>query len=105
MSDFQDFLTRQFAHVALGEFKPGRFEEARALYEAAVSTYATGFEGAYLLRDPDTDRGLSIILWDSLEDMEASQTEAHQEILKKMTPLFTQIPDTGFYEVVCHLDP
>ena len=106
MSDFQDFLTRHCAHVALGEFKPGKFEQARSLYEEAVSTYAEGFEGAYLLREPGTDQGISVVLWDSVEHMDANQTNiAHAAILKKMAPLFTQRPDTRFYEVVCHIDP
>ena len=106
MSDFQDFLTRQCAHVALGEFKPGQFEQARSLYEEAVATYAEGFEGAYLLREPGTDQGISVVLWDSVEQMDANQTNiAHSAILKKMAPLFTQRPNTRFYEVVCHIEP
>lgn len=105
MSDFQDFLTRQFSHVALGEFQSGKFDEAQSLYEAAVATYAQGFQGAYLLREPDSDRGISIILWNSVEAMEAHQTEAHDAILKKMAPLFKHPPQTAFYEVVCHMTP
>ncbi len=106
MSDFQDFLTRRYAHVARGEFKPGKFEEAQSLYEEAVSTYAEGFEGAYLLREPGTDQGLSVILWDNLEHLEAGQhSDAHGAIMKKMAPLFTQQPNSGFYEVVCDIKP
>ncbi|NET51456.1 MAG: antibiotic biosynthesis monooxygenase [Merismopedia sp. SIO2A8] len=106
MSDFQDFLTRRCAHVALGEFKPGKFEEARSLYEEATSTYADGFEGAYLLREPGTDQGISIILWDSVEQMDANQhTDTHDAILRKMAPLFSQQPETRYYEVVCHIEP
>jgi heme-degrading monooxygenase HmoA len=100
MSDFQDFLTRQVAHVAIGEFKPGKFAEARQLYEAAVSTYSDGFKGAYLLREPGTDRGISVIFWNDVQDMEASQSETHQAILKKMGPLFTDSPQISVYEVV-----
>lgn len=106
MSDFQDFLTRRYAHVARGEFKPGKFEEARDLYEEAVATYAEGFEGAYLLREPDTDQGLSVIFWDNLEHMDAGQhTAAHDAIMKKMAHLFRQLPDSGVYEVVCDIQP
>ena len=104
MGDFQDFLTRECVHVAVGEFKPGKFDEAQQLYEQAVSTYASGFKGAYLLRDPDSDRGVSVIFWDSVEDMEASQGETHKKILKQMAPLFCQIPDVRVYEVVCQID-
>jgi heme-degrading monooxygenase HmoA len=105
MDDFQDFLTRDCAYVAIGEFKPGKFAEARNLYEEAVSTYAHGFLGAYLLQEPGTDRGISVILWKSRDDMEASQTELHQAILKKMAPLFASTPDTRVYEVLCEIRP
>jgi heme-degrading monooxygenase HmoA len=104
MSDFQDFLTRECVHVAVGEFKPGKFEEARRLYEQAVSTYASGFKGAYLLRDPDSDRGISVIFWDSVEDMQDNQGEVHSRILKQMAPLFVQQPDMRVYEVACQMD-
>jgi heme-degrading monooxygenase HmoA len=100
MTDFQDFLTRQVAHVAIGEFKPGKFAEARELYEAAVSTYAHGFKGAYLLREPGTDKGISVIFWEDVENLESSKSDVHQAILKKMAPLFTQIPEISVYEVV-----
>jgi heme-degrading monooxygenase HmoA len=105
MEDFQDFLTRDCAYVAIGEFKPGKFSEARNLYEQAVSTYADGFKGAYLLQEPGTDRGISIILWKSVEDMEAHQTTVHQAILQKMAPLFAGAPDTNVYELICEIHP
>jgi heme-degrading monooxygenase HmoA len=105
MTDFQDFLKRQCAHVAIGEFKPGKFAEAQKLYEDAVATYHDGFEHAYLLQEPGTNRGISVILWRSVEDFNEGQSEAaHQEIMKKMAPLFTQLPTTSVYEVVSDID-
>jgi hypothetical protein len=43
MTDFDDFLRHKYAYVAIGEFKPGCFSEARQLYEKAVSTYTKVF--------------------------------------------------------------
>jgi len=105
MSEFQDFLKRRFAYVAIGEFKPGRFDEACSLYEEAVSTYGQGFEGTFLLQEPGTDRGISIIFWDSPADMEANRSKEHEAILKKMKPLFAKPPEVTFYEVVCDVQP
>ena len=106
MSEFQDFLRRQFAHVAIGEFKPGKFAEAQSLYEQAVGTYQQGFKGAYLLQEPGTDRGISVIFWESVDEMDANQQESpHQAILKKMAPLFAQAPTTTVYEVVSEFEP
>ncbi|MBH8562910.1 antibiotic biosynthesis monooxygenase [Nostoc sp. CENA67] len=103
--DFQDFLRHQFAHIAIGEFKPGKFEAAKKLYEEAVSTYSTGFKGAYLLQEPGTDKGISVIFWESVEDMTANQSEVYQSILKKMMPLFAEPPETVVYELVCEIKP
>jgi heme-degrading monooxygenase HmoA len=106
MSEFADFLKREYVHVAIGEFKPGKFAQAQHLYEQAIATYHQGFKGAYLLREPGTDRGISVIFWESMEDLDANQSVAtHQEILKKMAPLFSQAPDTSIYEVVSALEP
>lgn len=105
MSDFQDFLKHKFAYVAIGEFKPGKFEEAEQLYKKAVSTYTQGFKGSYLLQEPGTDRGIAIIFWESVEDMEANQSEAYQAILNEMTPLFAKPPITALYQVESEIIP
>ncbi|MDJ0737440.1 MAG: antibiotic biosynthesis monooxygenase [Nostocaceae cyanobacterium] len=105
MSDFHDFLKHQYAYVAVGEFKPGKFDEAKQLFEQAVSTYSQGFKGAYLLQEPNTDKGIAIILWDNREDMEANHSQAYQEILAKMNHLFATSPTTVFHEVVCDIKP
>ncbi|NWF62628.1 MAG: antibiotic biosynthesis monooxygenase [Fischerella sp.] len=105
MSDFQDFLRHQYAYVAVGEFKPGKFEEAKKLYEQAVSMYTKGFKKAYLLQQPGTDKGIAVIFWDNIGDMEANHSEAYQKILDKMSPLFVKAPNTSFYELVCEIEP
>lgn len=99
MSDFDDFLRHKYAYVAIGEFKPGCFSEARQLYEKAVSTYAEGFQGAYLLQEPGTDRGIAIILWDSIETMDGHQDDVYRQTLGKIAHLFENPPVTSFYEV------
>lgn len=100
MSDFHDCLTHSIAQVTIGEFLPGYFEQAQQLYLEAVSTYADGFDGAYLLRDGASDRGISIILWQSAEAMAANQTNLHNAIVQKMAPLFAGSPQNQHYEIV-----
>lgn len=99
MSDFMDFLRHKYAYVARGEFKPGQFDEAKRLFDAAVANYEEGFEGAYLLQEPGTDRGIAVIFWDNMEDMENNRNEAVDRILEQMSHLFVHAPETGFYEV------
>lgn len=106
MEDFQDFLTHKIAHVTIGEFQLGKFDTARQIYQEAVSTYGKGFEGAYLLQEAGTERGIAVILWDSEESMRANEgTETHKAVLKKMMPLFADTPRTSYYEVVTEIQP
>ncbi|MEM6437455.1 MAG: antibiotic biosynthesis monooxygenase [Cyanobacteria bacterium P01_D01_bin.115] len=105
MTDFLDCLKHKYAYVAIGEFKPGCFSEARQLYEKAVSTYTDGFDGAYLLQEPDSDRGIAIILWDNPGDMEAHHNKIYTEALSKISHLFVEPPTTAFYEVCSEIMP
>ncbi|NJK99900.1 MAG: antibiotic biosynthesis monooxygenase [Spirulinaceae cyanobacterium RM2_2_10] len=99
MSEFLDFLRHKWAYVAIGEFKPGKFAEAEQLFVKAVSTYKQGFEGAYLLQEPDTDRGIAIILWDNREDMDANRNTVQEAMVREMGHLFAKMPETKFYDV------
>lgn len=105
MSEFLDFLKYKFAYVSIGEFKPGKFEEAEKLYQQAVATYSQGFKRAYLLREPGTDKGISVIIWENQEDMEANKSAAYEEILHKMSHLFAKPPISTFYEISSEILP
>jgi heme-degrading monooxygenase HmoA len=99
MSEFLDFLKHKFAYVAIGEFQPGRFLEAEQLFEKAVSTYTQGFKGAYLLQEPGTDKGIAVIFWENIGDMDENHNEVCDAILQEMSHLFLKAPKTSFYEV------
>ncbi len=105
MSEFLDFLKHKYAYVAIGAFKPGRFNEAEQLFVKAVSTYSEGFEGAYLLQKPGTDEGIAVIFWDNLEDMDANRSDLHEALIKEMGHLFAAAPETCFYEVASEVQP
>lgn len=99
MTEFMDFLRHKCAYVAIGEFKPGKFDEAKQLYEKAVATYTEGFKGAYLLQQPNTDKGIAVIFWDDIADMDSNHSEVYEAILNEMSHLFAKPPTTAFYEV------
>ena len=99
MSEFSDFLRHKQAYVAIGEFKPGCFNQARQLYEQAVSTYTEGFKGAYLLQEPGCDKGIALILWDNISDMGKNQDAAYQRALDEISTLFAKPPEIKTYEV------
>ena len=104
MPEFLDFLKHKYAYVAIGEFKPGCFSEAQKLYEKAVSTYSTGFQGAFLLQKPGPDDGLGVVIWDIIVDMVGIRSEAQELLLKSMAPLFAKPPVTDFYEVCSEIE-
>lgn len=107
MQEFSDCLKHKVAYVAIGEFKPGRFPQAQALYEKIVSSYSEGFKGAFLLQKmgTNTDKGIAMILWENIEDMDKNQTEMSQKIMEQMNPLFAEAPQTDFYEVCSEIRP
>lgn len=104
MSEFLDFLKHKYAYVAIGEFQPGTFLEAEQLFEKAVSTYHDGFQGAYLLQEPGTDKGIAVIFWNNIEDMDANKNELCDAILAQMSHLFVTPPQTTFYEVCSEIE-
>lgn len=104
MTDFLDFLKHKIAYVAEGEFKPGKFAEAKELFEKAVSTYTHGFKGAYLLQEPGTDKGIAVIFWEGIEDMDANKNETCDAVLHEMAHLFARPPQTMFYEVCAEVE-
>lgn len=105
MTDFLDFLKHKIAYVAEGEFKPGKFLEAKELFEKAVSTYNQGFKGAYLLQEPGTDKGIAIIFWEGIADMDdANKNETCEAVLREMDHLFAHPPQTMFYEVCTEVE-
>jgi heme-degrading monooxygenase HmoA len=105
MTEFSDFLRHRYAYVAIGEFKSGKFDEAKQLFEQAISTYSQGFKGAYLLQEPGTDKGVAIVFWENMDDIESNQTELYKGILNKMSHLFEKAPKTGFHEVCSSIQP
>ncbi len=79
--------------------QPGKFAEAEQLFIRAVSTYSQGFEGAYLLQEPNTDKGIAIVFWDNRDDMDANHNAVEEAILREMNHLFVTPPETKFYDV------
>lgn len=64
------------AKVVVFQIMPGKHDEAVRVFHETVIPAAEkqkGFRGGLLLTDPDTGKGISIGLWDSDEDIKASE--------------------------------
>ena len=91
------------ARVVSMETLPMNVGEAVRIYQDRVLPAAReqeGFRGAFMLTDQDTGEGLSISLWDSEEDMHASEASGfYHRKLNELDALFISTPVRKHYEV------
>ena len=92
-----------FARLTIVQVKIDKLDEAIKIYEDSVVPTAKsqkGFQGAYLLTDRNTGKGISCTLWDSEEDAVANeQSGYYQEQVGKFKDFFTAPPVQEGYEV------
>jgi heme-degrading monooxygenase HmoA len=90
-----------FARIVTAPVEPDRIDEAVSQWRASVAPTAvrqTGFRGARLLVDRRQGRVLSIGLWDSEADFEAS-AEWNRGQLDQFRGVLSGAPAVAGYEV------
>jgi heme-degrading monooxygenase HmoA len=91
------------ARVVSMEMLPINVGEAVRIYQDRVLPAAReqeGFRGALMLTDPDTGEGLSISLWNSEDDMYASEASGfYHRKLSELDALIISTPIRKHYEV------
>jgi heme-degrading monooxygenase HmoA len=91
------------ARVVSIEVLPMNVGEAVRIYRESVVPAAKeeqGFKGALLLTDPYTGEGVSISLWESEDDMHASEASGfYHRKLDQLDTLFISTPVRKHYEV------
>jgi heme-degrading monooxygenase HmoA len=91
------------ARVVSMEILPMDIEEAIRIYQDLVVPAAKeerGFRGALLLTDPYTGEGASISLWESEDDLHASEASGfYHRKLDQLDALFISTPVRKHYEV------
>ena len=91
------------ARVVSMETLPMNVGEAVRIYQELVIPAAKeeqGFKGALMLTDSDTGEGVSISLWESEEDMHASEARGlYPRKLDELDALFISTPVRKHYEV------
>jgi heme-degrading monooxygenase HmoA len=84
------------ARVILGRVKLNKQEEAIRIYKEHVmpaTKEQKGFKSINLLTDPDTNKFISITIWETENDMKAGETDGYlQQQLNKISPLFVGPP-------------
>ena len=91
------------ARVVSMEVLPMNVGEVVRIYRDSVVPAAKeeqGFKGALLLTDPYTGEGVSISLWESEDDMHASEASGfYHRKLDQLDTLFISTPVRKHYEV------
>lgn len=91
------------ARVILGKVKLDRQDEAIKIYKESVEPAAKeqkGFIRATLLTDLDTNKFISITIWETENDMIASESSGYlKKQLNKIAPLFVGPPSIQHYVV------
>ena len=91
------------ARVITSQFKPGKTDEAVALWKDSVAPslkQTKGFKGAYLVGDRKSGKGVAVTLWESEADATAMDTSGqYQKTLAKFGDMFAGTPTREIYEV------
>jgi len=90
-----------YARVFTSHLVPGKADEAAAIWRdkvAPVAKQSKGFKGAYLVGNRDTGIGLTITLWDTVEDADAMNASLPQT-QSLFEGLFSEPPTLETYEV------
>lgn len=94
-----------YARVVTAQYQPGKLDEGIQLYRESIlpeTRQQRGFKGTIGLVDRSTDKAISITLWQTEADAQASGTSGDylQAQLAKIASLVATAPDTETYEVV-----
>jgi len=91
------------ARVILGRVKLNKQDEAIRIYKESVEPAAKeqkGFKNMNLLTDPDTNKFISITIWETKNDMVAGESSGYlQKQLEKIAALFVGPPTIQHYIV------
>jgi len=91
------------ARVILGRVKLDKQDEAIRIYKESVEPAAKeqkGFKSMNLLTDPDTNKFISITIWETKNDMIAGESSGYlQKQLEKIAALFVGPPTIQHYIV------
>ncbi len=91
------------ARVTTVQVSLDKVAEAANIFQNSVLPAAKaqqGFRTGYMLTDTASGKGMSVTIWDSLADLQASEASGfYQEQVAKFAPMLTAPPTREVYEV------
>ncbi len=91
-----------YARLVTVQIQPGKMDEMLSIYRDSVVPAAKEqkFKGIFLLTNTDTNKGISITLWETEADMKAGEASGYlNEQIAKLAHAFAGPPTTERYEV------
>lgn len=92
-----------FARVTQVQTQPDKIDEAVSIYRDSVVAALKaqkGYRATYMLSDRAAGKGMAVTIWESLEDLQASESSGfYNEQVGKFVPLLTAPPVREVYEV------
>jgi len=91
------------ARAVIVDIQPGKMDELITIYRDSIAPAAReqkGSKGAFLLTNPDTNKAISITMWETEEAMTAGEASGYyQEQVAKAAPTFAGKPAMEHYAV------
>ena len=91
------------ARAVIVDIQPGKMDELITIYRDSIAPAAReqkGSKGAFLLTNPDTNKAISITMWETEEAMTGGEASGYyQEQLVKFKDVFTAPPVREGYEI------
>ncbi len=91
-----------YARVTFAPFLPDKMDGAVRLFRDSYLPNAAqqqGNQGAYLLLDRGTGKGIAISFWETEADMAAAEATSHRQALAAFKDYVAAAPVTETYEV------
>lgn len=96
-----------YARMVTSFIKPHQKRDMETLYKdelLPLIEHQPGFKGIFVLNDPETNREISITLWEKAVDMESFNVYL-LALREKFTPLLASAPEVEIFEVFLPEEP
>ena len=90
-----------YARMVTSHVRPNKLNEMTALYQNTLLPlieHQPGYNGIFVLNDPDLNKEVSITLWEKLVDMEAFNVHL-LGLRDRIAPLLTEAPEVEIFQV------
>ena len=96
-----------YARMVTSQVKPHQLDQMEAVYKddlLPLIEHQPGFKGIFVMHDPESNKEVSITLWENIVDMEAFNVYV-LSLKDAFTPLLATAPDIEIFQLVVPEEP